>query len=78
MSDTVQPYRCGSRPRSRSRRQLALQGARDIPSRLVSNASDACDKLRNASLSQPELWGTDTELRIEIFADPDAGHLTVR
>ncbi len=45
---------------------------------LVSNASDACDKLRYASLSQPELLGTDTELRIEIFADPDAALLTIR
>ena len=45
---------------------------------LVSNASDACDKLRYQSLSRPELLGTDPELRIEILLDEKAGVLTVR
>ena len=44
---------------------------------LVSNASDACDKLRYQSLSRPELLGTDPELKIEILLDRDAGVLTV-
>ncbi len=33
---------------------------------LISNASDAADKLRFEALSQPELLGNDTELKIWI------------
>lgn len=36
---------------------------------LVSNASDACDKLRFAAISAPELLDADPELRIEIECD---------
>ena len=45
---------------------------------LVSNASDACDKLRFAALSDPALTAEDAELRIEITFDKDARTLTVR
>jgi molecular chaperone HtpG len=45
---------------------------------LISNASDACDKLRFAALSDPALAADDAELRIEITADKDAKTLTVR
>jgi molecular chaperone HtpG len=45
---------------------------------LISNASDACDKLRFAALSDPALTAEDSELRIEITADKDARTLTVR
>src|SRR5512146_1089661 len=45
---------------------------------LVSNASDACDKLRFEALSRPELSQDDAELRIEIELDRDARTLTVR
>ncbi|HEX5124582.1 MAG TPA: molecular chaperone HtpG [Rhodanobacteraceae bacterium] len=45
---------------------------------LISNASDACDKLRFAALSDPALTAEDSELRIEIIADKDARTLTVR
>ena len=78
MSDTVQPFE------AEVGRVLdlvinSLYKEREIFLReLVSNASDACDKLRYASLSQPELLGTDTDLKIEIFADPDAALLTIR
>ncbi len=45
---------------------------------LISNASDACDKLRFAALSDPSLTTEDAELRIEITFDKDARTLTVR
>ena len=45
---------------------------------LISNASDACDKLRFAALSDPALTAEDSDLRIEITADKDARTLTVR
>lgn len=45
---------------------------------LVSNASDACDKLRFAALSDAALTADDAELRIEISFDRDARTLTIR
>jgi molecular chaperone HtpG len=45
---------------------------------LISNASDACDKLRFEALAKPELSSADAELRIEIEFDKDARTLTVR
>ncbi len=45
---------------------------------LISNASDANDKLRFLALSQPELLGKDTDLAIWIDVDPAQGTLTVR
>ncbi len=45
---------------------------------LVSNASDACDKLRFESLGKPELLAGDGDLRIEISHDRDARTLTIR
>jgi molecular chaperone HtpG len=45
---------------------------------LVSNASDACDKLRFEALQNAELMGGDTELKIEIEVDEEAGLVTVR
>ncbi len=45
---------------------------------LISNASDANDKLRFLALSDPALMGRDTELAIWIDADTAAGTLTVR
>jgi molecular chaperone HtpG len=45
---------------------------------LVSNASDACDKLRFEALQNEALLGGDTELKIEIEVDEDAGLVTVR
>ena len=44
---------------------------------LISNASDACDKLRYESLSRPELLGSDPELEITILADAKNGLLTI-
>ena len=45
---------------------------------LISNASDANDKLRFESLSKPDLMSGDTELAIWIEADPDKKTLTIR
>ena len=45
---------------------------------LVSNASDACDKLRFAALADASLLGDDAELRIELSFDKDARTLTIR
>src|ERR1039457_6432553 len=45
---------------------------------LISNASDANDKLRFLALSDPALLGTDSERAIWIDTDPKAGTLTIR
>ncbi len=45
---------------------------------LVSNASDACDRLRFEALQNEELLGGDAELKIEIEIDEEAGSVTVR
>ncbi|MBY0431883.1 MAG: ATP-binding protein, partial [Rhodospirillales bacterium] len=44
---------------------------------LISNASDACDRLRYAALTQPELAGGDAGFRILITPDKGARTLTV-
>ena len=44
---------------------------------LVSNASDAIDKLRFAAIAKPELLGSDPVFSIRISADKEAGTLTV-
>lgn len=44
---------------------------------VISNASDACDKLRYESLSRPELLGTDPDLEITILADGKNNLLTI-
>ncbi len=44
---------------------------------LVSNASDAIDKLRFATLKSPELLGQDQTFRIQINADETARTLTI-
>ncbi|HEX4871398.1 MAG TPA: molecular chaperone HtpG [Nevskiaceae bacterium] len=45
---------------------------------LISNASDACDKLRFLALSQPELRTDSDELAIELIPDAKARTLTLR
>jgi molecular chaperone HtpG len=45
---------------------------------LISNASDANDKLRFESLSKPELMAGDTELAVWIEADKDKKTLSIR
>ena len=45
---------------------------------LISNASDACDRLRYAGLSEPQLLRDDPELKIVLAPDAAQGTLTVR
>ncbi|KZV15340.1 heat shock protein 81-1-like, partial [Dorcoceras hygrometricum] len=45
---------------------------------LVSNASDACDKLRFEAIGKPELLGGDSELHIDVSWDEAARTITVR
>ena len=45
---------------------------------LISNASDACDRLRYAGLSEPSLLRDDPELKIVLAPDAAQGTLTVR
>ncbi|MDQ2918790.1 MAG: molecular chaperone HtpG, partial [Verrucomicrobiota bacterium] len=44
---------------------------------LISNASDACDKLRFAALSDPTLAASDADLHIDITFDRDTRTLTI-
>ncbi|TLY64417.1 MAG: molecular chaperone HtpG, partial [Gammaproteobacteria bacterium] len=45
---------------------------------LISNASDANDRLRFAAIASPELLAKDPELEIRVEADPAAGTMTIR
>jgi molecular chaperone HtpG len=45
---------------------------------LISNASDACDKLRFESLADPDLLSGDGELQIQVGWDAQARTITVR
>lgn len=44
---------------------------------LVSNASDACDKLRFEAIANPELLTEDSDLRIRLSYDSDAKTITI-
>ena len=44
---------------------------------LISNASDACDRLRYASIGESGLLGADPDLKILIAPDKAAGTLTL-
>jgi molecular chaperone HtpG len=44
---------------------------------LISNASDACDRLRYAALTQPSLAGEDSNFRVVLTPDKSARTLTV-
>ena len=45
---------------------------------LIANASDACDKLRYAAITEPELTAGDSDLKVVISADKDARTLTIQ
>jgi len=44
---------------------------------LISNASDACDKLRFESIANPDLLAGDAELHIDVSWDKDARTITI-
>ena len=44
---------------------------------LISNASDACDKLRFEAIARPDLLPAAADLAIRIQCDPEAGTLTI-
>ena len=44
---------------------------------LISNASDAADKLRFDAISQPTLLGKDTELKVTVDFDKTARTITL-
>ena len=44
---------------------------------LISNASDACDKLRFEAINDASLYGGDSELKIRLTLDKDAKTLTI-
>lgn len=44
---------------------------------LISNASDACDKLRYLAITNPDLTSGDEEFRIRLTADKEARTLTI-
>ncbi len=44
---------------------------------LISNAADACEKLRYDGIATPALLGDDPQPRISLILDPDQGRLTI-
>ena len=82
MTSSTAPETLGFQAEVRDLMQLmihSLYSHREIFLReLISNASDANDKLRFLALSNPQLAGQDNEFAIWIDADPAAGTLTVR
>ncbi|MDO8605948.1 MAG: molecular chaperone HtpG [Phaeospirillum sp.] len=44
---------------------------------LISNASDSCDRLRYAAITEPELLAGEGEFQIRLIPDPQAGTLTI-
>ncbi|MEM7792191.1 MAG: molecular chaperone HtpG [Verrucomicrobiota bacterium] len=45
---------------------------------LISNASDATEKLRHTQLTETEVFDADLELEIQVSADEEAGTITIR
>lgn len=44
---------------------------------LISNASDAADKLRFEGLSKPEMYESDSNLKVQVDFDKEAGTITI-
>jgi molecular chaperone HtpG len=81
MTETAEKQTLGFQTEVKQLLQLmihSLYGNKEIFLReLVSNASDACDKLRFEALSNSELFENDAELAIHIAFDKNARTLTI-
>ena len=56
----------------------ALYSNRDVFLReLISNAADACDRLRYEAIKDPKLTDKDPEFRIRVYRDPKPRTVTV-
>ncbi|MEK9605830.1 MAG: molecular chaperone HtpG, partial [Gammaproteobacteria bacterium] len=44
---------------------------------LISNANDACDKLRFLALDAPDLMESDSEMAVRISVDPETKELVI-
>jgi molecular chaperone HtpG len=66
-----------SPPAAAAHDSLALFESRDLPRELISNASDACDKLRFEALHNEALFESDFELKVRVDYDPAAKTLTI-
>ena len=81
MTDPVQPTTFSFQAEIKQLLRLmvhSLYSHREIFLReLISNASDANDKLRFEALANPELLEDQPELEIRLVLDPEAGTLTV-
>jgi molecular chaperone HtpG len=81
MTETAEKQTLGFQTEVKQLLQLmihSLYGNKEIFLReLVSNASDACDKLRFEALSHSELFENDAELGIHIAFDKNARTLTI-
>ena len=55
----------------------SLYSNKEIFCELVSNASDACDKLRFEAIDRPELLEGDGDMRIRVEYDKDQGTITI-
>ncbi|GAB4062585.1 molecular chaperone HtpG [Uliginosibacterium sediminicola] len=81
MSDTVQAEKRGFQAEVKQLLHLmihSLYSNREIFLReLVSNASDACDKLRFEALDKAELFESDSELKIRVAFDKASRTITI-
>ena len=80
-TDTIQKETLGFQAEVKQLLQLmihSLYSNKEIVLReLISNASDAADKLRFEALSDNSLYGNDSELKIRVSFDKDARTLTI-